>query len=78
VAALTNIINGGSTTVMLFTGSGTNDGPLGPFPASGRQLSLPFCEVRDYNSDGKVARAELYCDQVSMLVQLGHMPAPEG
>lgn len=30
----------GSATVMLFTGVGRNDGPFGPFPATGRETSL--------------------------------------
>lgn len=72
------LIDGGATTVLLFTGSGSNDGPLGQLPATGRQVNLPFCEVRQYNAEGKVTRGEWYYDQVSMLVQLGHMPAPEG
>jgi len=79
-AAITmpRLIDGDSTTVLLFTGRGTNDGPLGPLPASGRPVSLPFCEVRDYDGDGKVLRSALYYDQVSMLTQLGHMPEPQG
>jgi steroid delta-isomerase-like uncharacterized protein len=71
------VVDGDSTTVLLFAGRGTNDGPLGPLPASARSVSLPFCEVRDYGTDGKVVRSALYYDQVTMLTQLGHMPAPE-
>lgn len=69
-------IDGGDHTVAQFTGTGTNDGPLGPMPASGRRMALPFCEVLAYDADDRVLRAELYYDQVSMLVQLGHMPPP--
>ncbi|WP_445187781.1 ester cyclase [Pseudonocardia sp. Cha107L01] len=72
------VIDGGSQTVLLFTGSGTNDGPLGPLPATGRQVSMRFCEIREYNTDGKVVRGQLFYDQVTMLVQLGHMNPPEG
>ena len=67
----------GSATVMLFTGVGHNDGPIGPFPATGREASSPFCEVREYDADGKVVRAEWYYDQLTMLTQLGHMQPPE-
>lgn len=66
----------GSATVMLFTGVGRNDGPFGPFPATGRETSSPFCEVREYDNDGKVVRTEWYYDQLSMLTQLGHMQPP--
>jgi steroid delta-isomerase-like uncharacterized protein len=72
------VLDAGSATVLLFTGSGTNDGPLGPMPATGRTVSVPFCEVREYDADGRVTRGEWYYDQVTMLVQLGHMPPPEG
>ena len=73
-----HVIDGGSATVLRFTGSGTNDGPLGPLPPTGRHLSMRFCEIREYDADGKAVRGELYYDQITMLVQLGHMPAPEG
>ena len=42
-----HVIDGGTYTVLRFTGSGTNDGPLGPLPPSGRQLSMKFCEIRE-------------------------------
>jgi steroid delta-isomerase-like uncharacterized protein len=72
------VIDGGSHTVLLFTGSGTNDGPLGPLPATGRQASMRMCEIREYDSDGKAVRGQLFYDQTTLLVQLGHMPPPEG
>lgn len=74
----TRFVDAGSATVMLFTGAGRNDGPFGPFPATGRDVSSPFCEVREYDADGKVVRTELYYDQLSLLVQLGHMQPPAG
>jgi hypothetical protein len=71
------VIDGGDATVLLFTGTGTNDGPLGPLPATGRTVNLPFCEVRYWDSTGRTTRGEWYYDQVGMLVQLGHMQPPE-
>jgi steroid delta-isomerase-like uncharacterized protein len=65
-------------SVAQFDGSGRNDGPLGPMPATGRSLNLPMCEIMSFDADGRVVRGELYYDQVTMLVQLGHMPPPEG
>jgi hypothetical protein len=61
---------------MLFTGTGRNDGPLGPLPATGREASVPFCETREYDADGKVVRSDLYYDQLTLLEQLGHMQVP--
>jgi ketosteroid isomerase-like protein len=74
----TRLIDGGDATVLLFTAVGTNDGPLGPLAATGRSVHLPFSEVRYWDAGGKTTRAEWYYDQVGMLVQLGHMPPPEG
>jgi hypothetical protein len=67
----------GSATVMVFTGVGHNDGPLGPLPATGREVSLPFCEIREYDADGKVVRAEWYYNELSLLSQLGHVQPAE-
>jgi len=79
-AAATNAryLDAGDTTVAQFNGTGVNDGPLGPMPATGRSMNLPFCEILSYDADGKATRGELYYDQVGILVQLGHMPPPEG
>jgi steroid delta-isomerase-like uncharacterized protein len=66
----------GSATVMLFTGVGHNDGPLGPLPATGREVSLPYCEVHEYDADGRTVRVEWYYDQLSLLTQLGHVEPP--
>ena len=73
-----HVIDGGSSTVLRFTGTGTNDGPLGPLPPTGRRLSMRFCEIREYDTDGNAVHGELFYDQLTMLVQLGHMPPPEG
>ena len=72
-----HVIDGGYYTVLRFTGTGTNDGPLVAAP-TGRRASMRFCEIREYDADGKAVRGELFYDQVTMLVQLGHMPQPEG
>ncbi len=38
-------IDAGDVVVTQFTVEGTNDGPLGSLPPSGRRISLSFCEV---------------------------------
>ena len=65
-------------SIAQFNGTGTNDGPLGRMAASGRTMNLPFCEIVSFDADGRVVRGELYYDQASMLVQLGHISPPEG
>ncbi len=69
-------IDAGNTVVCTFTVIGTHDGPLGPFPASGREFTLPLCEMWHFDSSGRVVGADLYYDQVSLLTQLGLLPQP--
>ncbi|HST16337.1 MAG TPA: nuclear transport factor 2 family protein [Gaiellaceae bacterium] len=62
--------------VARFTCRGTNDGPLGPFPATGKQWSLPMCELWHFDTAGSVVGGEIYYDQASLLTQLGLLPEP--
>ena len=71
-----NYIDAGQTSVCTFTVEGTHDGPMGPFPATGKQFALPLCEMWHFNSSGQVVGGYLYYDQVSLLIQLGLMPQP--
>lgn len=67
-------LDAGPTGVCSFTVVGTQDGPLGPFPATGNEFALPLCEMWHFDSNGKVIGGDLYYDQVSLLTQLGLMP----
>jgi steroid delta-isomerase-like uncharacterized protein len=69
-------LDAGDTVVALFTGRGTNDGPLGPMPPGGKQLDLPFCELMRFNDRGQIVGGAIYYDQLTMLRQLGHAPVP--
>ena len=71
-------IDAGQTVVCTFAVVGTHDGPLGPFPATGNEFTLPLCEMWHFNSNGRVVGGDLYYDQVSLLTQLGLMPQPSG
>jgi steroid delta-isomerase-like uncharacterized protein len=66
------LIDGGDIVVAEFVGRGINDGPLGPLPASGKQLNHRFCEVLRFNEQGQLVSMTLYYDQLSLLEQLGH------
>jgi hypothetical protein len=68
-------LEGADFSLSLFHGRGTNDGMLGDLPPSHQRMDLPFAEVLRYDADGKVTGGEIYYDQVTMLTQLGHMPA---
>jgi steroid delta-isomerase-like uncharacterized protein len=69
-------LDAGQTTVCTFTVVGTQDGPLGPFPATGKQFTLPLCELWHFDPSGRVVGGDLYYDQVSLLTQLGLLPQP--
>jgi steroid delta-isomerase-like uncharacterized protein len=66
----------GEFVVARFTCRGTHDGPLGPFPATGKPWTLSICELWHFGTDGRVVGGDIYYDQVSLLMQLGLMPAP--
>jgi steroid delta-isomerase-like uncharacterized protein len=66
----------GQTVVAQFTVTGTHDGPLGPFPATGKRFALPLCELWHFDPSGRVLGGDLYYDQVSLLTQVGLLPQP--
>lgn len=70
-------LDAGDYTVARFSGRGTNDGPFGPFPATNNQLDAQLCEILHWDANGMNDSGGVYYDQLSMLVQLGHMPAPQ-
>ena len=74
--AQADYIEGDDWSIARFTGRGMNDGPMGPMPATGKQMNMPFCELMHWNTDGKADRGEIYYDQVTMMTQLGMMEAP--
>ncbi len=55
---------------------GTQDGPMGPFPASGKSLELPFVGILRFE-DGKIVEMWVEWDNLSALSQLGHFPPPQ-
>jgi hypothetical protein len=69
-------LDAGDAVVARFTCRGTHDGPLGPFPATGKALALPLCELWHFDAGRRVVGGDLYYDQVSLLMQLGLMPQP--
>ena len=65
-------IDAGDTVIAEFTAEGTNDGPFGSLPASGRRMSLAFCEICKFDASGRVISGGAYYDQFTLLTQLGH------
>lgn len=82
VAAFSNIqvveatyIDAGDTVIAQFINRGTNDGPLGPLPSTGKRLELSLCEILRFDDNGRIISGELYYDQLSIFAQLGHAKA---
>ena len=69
-------LDAGQTVVCTFTVEGTHDGPLGPFPATGRSSRCRSARCGTSTPSGQVVGGDLYYDQVSLLTQLGLMPQP--
>jgi predicted ester cyclase len=58
--------------------SGTQDGPIGPFPPTGRRVDADFAGFLRLE-DGMITEINVVWDNLSMLVQLGHLePPPDG
>ncbi|MEJ2862814.1 ester cyclase [Actinomycetospora flava] len=55
------------------TYEGTQEGPLGPFPASGKKVSFDFGGIFRVE-DGKLAELWVTWDNMVILGQLGHLP----
>jgi len=62
--------------VAQFRAVGTQDGPMGTFPASGKPFSLDVCEVWRFNADGEADEGHNYSDGLGLAMQLGHLPQP--
>ena len=54
---------------------GTQTGPMGPFPASGKQVDLPYMGILRLE-EGKIAEIWVEWDNLHILKQLGHFPEP--
>jgi len=69
-----HVYSAGEAVVVEFTGRGTHTGTLetsmGSIPATGRSVTLHFCDVLEF-SNGKVKQQRSYLDTGSMMAQLG-------
>jgi predicted ester cyclase len=55
------------------TYSGIQDGPMGPFPATGERMDVDFGGIHRI-VDGKIAETWVTWDNLNGLAQLGHYP----
>ena len=55
------------------TYAATQEGPMGPFPATGKRMEVPFIGMLRI-ADGKIAEMWVEWDNLAGLTQLGHFP----
>jgi steroid delta-isomerase-like uncharacterized protein len=74
---LKHILAEGSLVAIWATYAGTQRGPMGPFPPSGKRMEVDFGAVLRVEN-GKVAEMWVTWDNMAVLAQLGHLPTPSG
>jgi len=67
------IFSNGPLVAARVTYSGTQEGPMGPFPPSGKKLAIPFIGILRIE-DGRIAEIWVEWDNLNALMQLGHFP----
>lgn len=73
VVTLETLVAEGDLVACWATYSGSQTGPMGPFPPSNERVSMDFCGILRIR-DGRIAKIRVLWDNVDMLTQLGHMP----
>lgn len=73
---LAYLVGEGDRVAFWATYTGTQLGPMGPFPPSGRAASVEFAGI--FRIDGAhIAEVKLVWDNVALLSQLGHLAAEQ-
>ena len=70
------IIADSNMVAYVTTTTGTQTGPMGDLPPSGKKFALKNVVIQRIE-DGKVAETWISWDNVAMLSQLGHFPPPK-
>ena len=65
----------GDIAIVEFIGRGTHKGHLMGIAPTGRQITIPVCNVIEVR-DGKIIAEREYMDMLHMMQQLGVAPAP--
>ncbi|GAA4884838.1 ester cyclase [Actinomycetospora straminea] len=74
VQTFVQVVEDGDRAGIWTTYEGTQTGPLGPFPASGRKTLFDFGGIVRVE-DGKIAELWVTWDNMTILGQLGHLPS---
>ena len=65
----------GDTAIVEFIGRGTHTGDLMGIAPTGRQVTIPVCDILEIR-DGKIIAEREYMDMLTMMQQLGIAPVP--
>lgn len=71
-----SIKEAGDTAMVEFVGRGTHKGDLMGIAPTGKTIALLICVVMEIR-DGKIHREREYMDMMTLMTQIGVMPAPE-
>lgn len=72
-----HVVAEGDLVAVWATYEGTQKGPMGAFPASGKRMQLDFAAFLRLEN-GKIAEMWVTWDNVAALAQLGHLPPAAG
>lgn len=75
VQTFEHILVDGDMAAVWATYEGTQTGPMGPFPASGRRARFWYSGVMRMEG-ARIAEWWVTWDNMTILAQLGHLPAP--
>lgn len=73
--AIAHMVANDSLVGIWATYSGTQEGPMGPFPPSHKRMTLDFASFFRVDS-GRIAEMWVIWDNVAALSQLGYFPPP--
>jgi steroid delta-isomerase-like uncharacterized protein len=76
VAGATVVAASDDTVAIEGVWAGTNTGPFGPLPATGRSVSMPWANVLHFDPDGRIIGGAAYANLLPVMIQLGHMQPP--
>ncbi|MDP2674101.1 MAG: ester cyclase [Dehalococcoidia bacterium] len=65
----------GNVAIVEFIGRGSHTGDLMGIAPTGRQMTMPVCDILEIR-DGKIYAEREYMDMLHMMQQLGVAPAP--
>jgi steroid delta-isomerase-like uncharacterized protein len=70
------VVAEGDRVAIWATYTGTQEGAMGPFPPSGKQMVLEFATIFRFE-ESKIAEFWVIWDNMAALAQLGHFPPKE-